>query len=35
MTAWVRGDLVISREELIERSTELFVLVADHVVGSV
>lgn len=33
MTAWVRGDLPISREELIERSTDLFVLVADHVVG--
>ncbi len=35
MTAWVRGDLGISREELIERSTDLFVLVADHVVGTV
>ena len=35
LTAWVRGDLVISREELIERSTDLFVLVADHVAGPV
>jgi AcrR family transcriptional regulator len=35
LTAWVRGDLAISREELIERSTDLFVLVADHVMGSV
>jgi AcrR family transcriptional regulator len=34
MTAWVRGDLLISREELIERSTDLFVLVAEHVIGS-
>jgi AcrR family transcriptional regulator len=34
LTAWVRGDLAIDREELIERETELFVLVADHVVGS-
>jgi AcrR family transcriptional regulator len=33
MTAWLRGDLAISRDELIERSTELFVLVAEHVVG--
>jgi AcrR family transcriptional regulator len=33
MTAWLRGDLAISREELIDRSTELFVLVADHVVS--
>jgi hypothetical protein len=34
MTAWLRGDLAISRSELIERSTELFVLVAEHVVGT-
>jgi AcrR family transcriptional regulator len=34
MTAWVRGDLAITRDELIERSTDLFVLVAEHVVGS-
>lgn len=33
MTAWVRGDLAITRDELIERSTELFVLVGEHVVG--
>jgi AcrR family transcriptional regulator len=33
MTAWVRGDLAITRDELIERSTDLFVLVAEHVVG--
>jgi AcrR family transcriptional regulator len=34
MTAWLRGDLPISREELVDRSTELFVLVAEHVVNS-
>lgn len=34
MTAWLRGDLPISRDELIERSTELFVLVAEHVINS-
>jgi AcrR family transcriptional regulator len=34
MTAWVRGDLAISREDLIDRSTDLVVLVADHVVGT-
>jgi AcrR family transcriptional regulator len=34
LTAWLRGDLAITREELIERSTELFVLVAEHVVGT-
>lgn len=33
MTAWLRGDLAITREELIERSTDLFVLVAEHLVG--
>ncbi len=33
LTAWVRGELAITRDELIERSTDLFVLVADHVVG--
>lgn len=33
MTAWLRGDLPITRDELIDRSTDLFVLVADHVVG--
>jgi AcrR family transcriptional regulator len=33
MTAWLRGDLAISRDELIERSTDLFVLVGEHVVG--
>jgi AcrR family transcriptional regulator len=33
MTAWLRGDLPISRDELVERSSELFVLVAEHVVG--
>ena len=32
MTAWLRGDLAITRDELIERSTDLFVLVGDHVV---
>jgi AcrR family transcriptional regulator len=32
MTAWVRGDLAITRAELIDRATELFVLVAEHVV---
>jgi hypothetical protein len=34
MTAWVRGDLPITRDELVERSTDLFVLVAEHVVGT-
>lgn len=34
LTAWLRGDLVISKEELVDRSTELFVLVAEHVVGT-
>ncbi len=34
MTAWLRGDLPITRDELIERSTDLFVLVAEHVVSS-
>ncbi|HZC70720.1 MAG TPA: hypothetical protein VE442_08505 [Jatrophihabitans sp.] len=33
MTAWLRGDLRITRDVLIERSTDLFVLVADHVVS--
>lgn len=33
LTAWVRGDLAMSRDELVERSTDLFVLVADHVVS--
>lgn len=33
MTAWLRGDLPITQEELVERSAELFVLVADHVQG--
>lgn len=33
LTAWLRGDLDIDRDELIERSTDLFVLVAGHVVG--
>lgn len=31
MTAWLRGELAISRDELIERSTDLFVLVGEHV----
>jgi AcrR family transcriptional regulator len=33
MTAWLRGDLAITRDELIERSTDLFVLVAEHLVS--
>jgi AcrR family transcriptional regulator len=33
MTAWLRGELALSRDELIERSTDLFVLVGEHVVG--
>jgi hypothetical protein len=32
MTAWLRGDLAISRDELIEQSTDLFVLVGEHVI---
>ena len=35
LTAWVRGDLPMSREELIDRSAELFAVVADHVIGTV
>lgn len=31
MAAWLRGDLPITRDELIDRSTDLFVLVAEHV----
>jgi AcrR family transcriptional regulator len=34
MTAWLRGDLSISRDELIDRSAELFPVVAEHVVGA-
>ena len=33
LTAWLRGDLPISRDELIERSADLFALVAEHVVS--
>lgn len=33
MTAWLRGDLPITRDELIDRSTDLFVAVAEHVIG--
>lgn len=33
LTAWLRGDLAIDRDELVDRSTELFVLVAGHVIG--
>jgi AcrR family transcriptional regulator len=33
LTAWLRGDLPIDREELVDRATELFVLVAEHLVG--
>jgi AcrR family transcriptional regulator len=33
MTAWLRGDLQIERDELVDRATELFVLVAEHLVG--
>jgi AcrR family transcriptional regulator len=32
MTAWLRGDLAMSRDELIEHSTDLFVLVGEHVI---
>lgn len=32
MTAWLRGDLAITRDELIDRSTDLFVLVGEHVI---
>jgi AcrR family transcriptional regulator len=32
MTAWLRGDLPLTRDELIERSTDLFVLVGEYVV---
>jgi AcrR family transcriptional regulator len=34
LTAWVRGDLAMSRDELIDRATELFVVVGEHVVGT-
>jgi AcrR family transcriptional regulator len=33
LSAWLRGDLDLTREELIERTTELFVVVAEHLVG--
>jgi AcrR family transcriptional regulator len=33
MTAWLRGDLPITREQLVDRATELFVLVANHVLA--
>jgi AcrR family transcriptional regulator len=33
MTAWLRGDLPITRDELIDRATDLFVAVAEHVIG--
>lgn len=32
MTAWLRGDLPFTRDELIERCTDLFVLVGEYVV---
>lgn len=35
LTAWLRGDLEVDRDELIERSTDLFVAVADHVIGPI
>ena len=31
MNSWLNGDLNITRDELIERSTDLFVLVGEHV----
>ena len=34
LMAWLRGDVAMTRDELIERSTELFVLVGEHVIGS-
>src|SRR4051794_228175 len=33
LAAWLRGDLEIPREELIDRATDVFVLIAEHVVG--
>jgi AcrR family transcriptional regulator len=32
LTAWLRGDLKMTREELIERATDVFVLVGEHAV---
>lgn len=32
LAAWLRGDLEMTRDELIDRATEVFVLVAEHVV---
>jgi AcrR family transcriptional regulator len=32
LMAWLRGDVAMSRTELVERSTELFVLVGEHVI---
>ncbi|MGN6606842.1 MAG: TetR/AcrR family transcriptional regulator [Jatrophihabitans sp.] len=32
LTAWVRGELPISRDDLVERNAELFALVAQNVV---
>ena len=33
MAAWLRGDLAITRDEFVDRATELFVAVAEHVIG--
>jgi AcrR family transcriptional regulator len=32
MTAWLRGDLTMTRDELIDRATDVFVLVGEHAV---
>ena len=33
ISGWVRGEYAMTREELIERSTDLFVLVGEHVIA--
>lgn len=32
LTAWLRGDLPLTRDQLVDRATDVFVLVAEHVV---
>ena len=34
LTAWLRGDLPITKDQLVDRATDLFVAVAEHVMGT-
>jgi AcrR family transcriptional regulator len=34
LMAWLRGDVAMTREEFVERSTDLFVLLGEHVIGA-